>query len=74
MNPPGFTGRALAHRSFLIGGVLTLLGALRIAPQLVAIGSCGAMNCANTAKITKLRTTVKPSRALGRRRRRNHAV
>ena len=25
MNPPGFTRRALAHRSFLIGGVLTLL-------------------------------------------------
>jgi len=25
MNPPGFARRALAHRSFLIGGVLTLL-------------------------------------------------
>jgi peptide/nickel transport system permease protein len=25
MNPPGFTRRALAHRSFVIGGVLTLL-------------------------------------------------
>ena len=26
MSPPGFTRRALAHRSFMIGGVLTLSG------------------------------------------------
>ena len=35
MNPPGFTGRALAHRSFLIGGVLTLLLLLAASLSLV---------------------------------------
>ena len=44
------------------------LGGLRIAPQLVAIGSCGASQPANSASTMKPMTTARPNIAARRRR------
>jgi hypothetical protein len=50
------------------------LGALRMALQLVAIGSCGEMKGANRANKMKPTTTAKPNNALGLLRKRSQAA
>jgi hypothetical protein len=47
---------------------------LRIAPQLVAIGSCKPNQGANKAMQVNKSTTTKPNMAVGRRRKRRHAA